>query len=312
MSKLNKFVICNPDLCIACNACMKTCIKNAYVRGRLSKARLDVLKRESGKMPNQCRQCDDAPCANVCPTSALRLTNSCVELHEELCIGCKLCTIVCPYGCIYIEGEIQPSAKDEAERHMEIGCVSGIKSLAVKCDMCSGRDDGPACVDICPKGALLLVEPISLEHKFGKKLKADMTPFLQMILNKDEVMPKKVEEIEEPTSNQEAQTKENLEKTKDSKENLDKVAQKDSSNLENKPNLDKKTAEPNLANLKAKTESNLDDKSSEKKLVKEAKVSDKETSKEPNLNENLADKSLNLDTKVASSEHAKTPTQSEI
>jgi len=59
MSKVHKFVITNPDLCIACNACMKTCIKHAYMRGKLSKKRLDVLTLESGKMPNQCRQCDD-------------------------------------------------------------------------------------------------------------------------------------------------------------------------------------------------------------------------------------------------------------
>ena len=43
MSKVHKFVITNPDLCIACNACMKTCIKHAYMRGKLSKKRLDNL-----------------------------------------------------------------------------------------------------------------------------------------------------------------------------------------------------------------------------------------------------------------------------
>ena len=102
MSKVHKFVITNPDLCIACNACMKTCIKHAYMRGKPSKKRLDVLTLESGKMPNQCRQCDDAPCANVCPTAALRIANSCVELCEEICIGCKLCYSVCPQKCIDI------------------------------------------------------------------------------------------------------------------------------------------------------------------------------------------------------------------
>ena len=44
VSKVHKFVITNPDLCIACNACMKTCIKHAYKRGKLSKKRLDVLR----------------------------------------------------------------------------------------------------------------------------------------------------------------------------------------------------------------------------------------------------------------------------
>ncbi|ASM37434.1 4Fe-4S dicluster domain-containing protein [Campylobacter sputorum] len=207
MSKINKFVITNPELCVACNACMKTCVKNAYIRGRLAKSRLDVLTLDSGKMPNQCRQCDDAPCANVCPTSTLRIVNNCVELHEELCIGCKLCTIACPYGAIEINGEIQPSIKDEAEVNLEVGCVSGLKSIALKCDLCSGRDDGPACVEICPKGALVFVDPINAEAKFGKKLKADMSGFLKKILpdvdiqNIPAVEPKKPKVVKEATEN---------------------------------------------------------------------------------------------------------------
>ncbi|MDD2382881.1 MAG: 4Fe-4S dicluster domain-containing protein [Sulfurospirillaceae bacterium] len=182
MSKVHKFVITNPVLCIACNACMKTCIKHAYMRGKLSKKRLDVLTLESGKMPNQCRQCDDAPCANVCPTGALRIANSCVELCEEICIGCKLCTIACPYGAINIDAEFPPSIQEEVERHLEAGCISGLKSIAIKCDMCEGIESGPACVGACPTGALVMVDPVFGECKFGKKVKGDMTPFLKLIV----------------------------------------------------------------------------------------------------------------------------------
>lgn len=182
MSKKNKFVITNPQLCIACNACMKTCIKNAYIRGRLDKSRLDVLTLDIGKMPNQCRQCDDAPCVNVCPTSTLRIVDNCIEIHEELCIGCKICTIVCPYGAINIAAQIPPSIKEESLINLQIGCVSGLKSIALKCDLCSGRSEGPACVEICPKGALVFVDPRSSKAKFGKKLKADMSEFLKKIL----------------------------------------------------------------------------------------------------------------------------------
>lgn len=197
MPKVNKFVITNPKLCVACNACMKACVKNAYTRGRLSKSRLDVLTLDSGKMPNQCRQCDDAPCANVCPTATLRIVNNCVEVHEELCIGCKLCTLACPYGAINIDAQTPPSIKMDDDINLEVGCMSGLKSIALKCDLCSGRDDGPACVEICPKGALVFVDPIKSEAKFGKKLKADMGEFLKNILphvditNIPEVVPKK-------------------------------------------------------------------------------------------------------------------------
>lgn len=182
MSKVHKFVITNPDLCIACNACMKACIKHAYMRGKLSKKRLDVLTLETGKMPNQCRQCDDAPCAHVCPTGSLRIANGCVELCEEICIGCKLCTIACPYGAIHIDAEFPPSIQEEIERHLEAGCISGLKSIAIKCDLCDGIETGPACVSGCPTGALVMVDPVSGECKFGKKVKGDMTPFLQTIV----------------------------------------------------------------------------------------------------------------------------------
>jgi Fe-S-cluster-containing hydrogenase component 2 len=30
----------------------------------------------------------------------------------------------------------------------------GAKSIAVKCDLCVGREDGPACVEVCPTEAL--------------------------------------------------------------------------------------------------------------------------------------------------------------
>ncbi len=209
MSKAHRFVITNPDLCIACNACMKTCVKHAYVRGKLSKKRLDVLSLESGKMPNQCRQCDDAPCANVCPTGALRIANACIELHEEICIGCKLCTIACPYGAITIEAEYPPSIIDEVERDLEAGCISGLKSIAIKCDMCDGIESGPACVDICPKGALLLIDTANNEFKLGKKLKADIRPFiLEVVPNADVsgIVPPEPKKPKEPKPTEDTQT----------------------------------------------------------------------------------------------------------
>ena len=98
--KKHKFVIADSKRCIGCATCMAACFKSAYERGKLSRARLSVLREASGVMPTQCRQCDDGPCANVCPTGALRFNDNCIELHEEICIGCKMCTIACPYGAI--------------------------------------------------------------------------------------------------------------------------------------------------------------------------------------------------------------------
>ncbi len=47
-----------------------------------------------------CMHCTDAPCIKVCPTSAIyKDTQTGITLVDrELCIGCKGCLWVCPYG----------------------------------------------------------------------------------------------------------------------------------------------------------------------------------------------------------------------
>lgn len=151
---------------------MAACYESAYDRGKLAKSRLLVLRKANGVMPTQCRQCDDGPCANVCPTGALRFDDSCIELHEEICIGCKLCTIACPYGAISSSAELMPSVNYASEPLYNLGIESqaGAKTIAVKCDMCYGSKNGPACIDVCPTSALIMINPSDQNgHKFGKK-----------------------------------------------------------------------------------------------------------------------------------------------
>ncbi|MGG7048007.1 MULTISPECIES: 4Fe-4S dicluster domain-containing protein [unclassified Campylobacter] len=170
--KQHKFVIADYKRCIGCATCMASCFKSAYERGKLSKSRLTVLRQAYGVMPTQCRQCDDGPCANVCPTGALRFNESCIELHEEICIGCKLCTIACPYGAISSNAELMPSINyaTEPKYYLEIESQSGAKNIAIKCDMCNGRKNGPACVEVCPTSAIIMVDPVSHNHKLGRKI----------------------------------------------------------------------------------------------------------------------------------------------
>ena len=185
--KLHDFVICNPELCIGCKACMKACVKEATKRGKIAIARCEAYKDVGGGGGNfsaQCRQCDDAPCAVVCPTSALRNEKGYVELFERLCIGCGLCTVACPYGAIRLESEEIPSTKQS----LADICEDGFASVAVKCDICDGKEGGgSACVEACPKGALAILRPSSGEHIFGKKLKNtdSMSAFIGTILQCD-------------------------------------------------------------------------------------------------------------------------------
>ena len=184
--KKHKFVIADYKRCIGCATCMAACFKSAYERGKLSRARLSVLREASGVMPTQCRQCDDGPCANVCPTGALRFNDNCIELHEEICIGCKMCTIACPYGAISSSAELMPSVNYavEPKYNLEVESQSGAKNIAVKCDMCFGRENGPACVDVCPTSALIMIDPEEGKHKLGKRIDYEAAnKFATKILN---------------------------------------------------------------------------------------------------------------------------------
>jgi len=167
----NKFVIADPKVCIGCATCMAACYQSAYERGKLATPRLIVTRTPNGVMPNQCRQCDDAPCANVCPVGALRFGEDSIELYEEICIGCKLCTIACPFGAIRPASEFMPSVdyRLEPEFNLNLESAIGHKTIAVKCDLCKGREGGPACIEVCPTDALKLIDLKTHENMISQK-----------------------------------------------------------------------------------------------------------------------------------------------
>jgi Fe-S-cluster-containing hydrogenase component 2 len=46
-----------------------------------------------------CRKCEDAPCIGVCPADALEKDeNGIIERHTNLCVSCKSCVTICPFG----------------------------------------------------------------------------------------------------------------------------------------------------------------------------------------------------------------------
>ncbi|HOD29101.1 MAG TPA: 4Fe-4S dicluster domain-containing protein [Syntrophales bacterium] len=89
-------------------------------------------------MPTTCQQCEDAPCVAVCPTGAMHddsLINR-VAWDEVKCIGCRMCTLACPFGAVVFETD---------------------RRRIIKCDLCDGK---PECVAFCPAKALDYVEEI--------------------------------------------------------------------------------------------------------------------------------------------------------
>ena len=45
----------------------------------------------------------------------------------------------------------------------------GVKAIAVKCDLCYFREEGPACMQTCPTKTLFLISDESIEQANRKK-----------------------------------------------------------------------------------------------------------------------------------------------
>ena len=72
----------------------------------------------------------------ACPVDAIvvNLATGAKDVLEDRCVGCKVCTIACPFGTI----EFNP----------ESGKVD-------KCDLCDGD---PQCVTACPTAAITYID----------------------------------------------------------------------------------------------------------------------------------------------------------
>ena len=132
------------DTCIGCHACTVACkAENDVPVGGF---RTSVKYVEVGKFPSvkrsflvqRCNHCTDAPCVTICPVNALKKRpDGIVDVDRDACIGCRACMQACPYDALYL--------------NEDLGAVE-------KCHFCAHRVEKglePACVTVCPVGAII-------------------------------------------------------------------------------------------------------------------------------------------------------------
>ncbi|MEO6715677.1 MAG: cyclic nucleotide-binding domain-containing protein [Novosphingobium sp.] len=166
-------LLIDETLCIGCDNCEKACAD--------SHDGLSRLDREAGKtyahihVPTSCRHCEHPHCMADCPPNAIQRGPDGEVVIDETCIGCGNCQRNCPYGVIRMDSVPPPKPsllswmffgagpgpgeppKKWSKKHTPKGEERPKK--AIKCDMCSGIDGGPACVRACPTGAAIRVAP---------------------------------------------------------------------------------------------------------------------------------------------------------
>jgi hydrogenase-4 component A len=179
---MNRFVIADPDKCTGCYTCVAACVNEHEKVGLVAHPRLTVIHTATVTMPVQCRNCDDAPCEKVCPVTAITFQDHAVQINESLCIGCKMCSLACPFGAITPFGTLpegaghpvygglaEPIDHDPEPVHPILAWAAGQKAVAVKCDMCHFLPEGPACIRVCPTEALRLVDDAALNQSAADK-----------------------------------------------------------------------------------------------------------------------------------------------
>jgi Fe-S-cluster-containing dehydrogenase component len=146
-------------VCIGCKACVAACAEAndtpPDTRGDgLHQAPNDLNERTrniiklykptdgspASFVKRQCMQCLDPACAAGCPFQALHKDpqSGIVTWTANKCIGCRYCTITCPY-------------------HIPRFQWQGYNPILTKCELCSTRlEKGlqPGCTTVCPTGAV--------------------------------------------------------------------------------------------------------------------------------------------------------------
>ena len=179
---MSRFVVADPKRCIGCQTCEIACVDahsdhNMFTgSGVLHNFTpcLKVIKTATFSAPTQCRQCENAPCANACPNGSIYEKNDAIYINKETCIGCKTCMLACPFGALdlvthfYAGKEVlQAGLKSNENGQLK----NKAKLVANKCDLCEERTNGvgPACIQMCPTGALRLVETAQIESSVEEK-----------------------------------------------------------------------------------------------------------------------------------------------
>ncbi len=133
-----KVLMIDYEKCTGCRLCELVCSVKHEGVSNPARSRIKIVKweMEGRYVPMSCQQCESAPCMAVCPVKAISRDGETgrVEIDYDVCIGCRICVAICPFGAMSFDT---------------------LAKKVIKCDFCDGD---PLCVKFCETGAIQYVD----------------------------------------------------------------------------------------------------------------------------------------------------------
>jgi Fe-S-cluster-containing hydrogenase component 2 len=136
------------EKCTGCRNCEIACSIFHQQACNPAKSAVRIVKWavKGLNVPVVCQQCEAPACAHICPVQAIArdAATDAMIVDSDLCVGCQMCIVACPFGAVVLDRE---------------------KRQVIKCDLCGGVE--PWCVRFCEPRALTYVPPLaqSLDRK---------------------------------------------------------------------------------------------------------------------------------------------------
>ena len=135
---MQRALLMEPAKCTGCRQCEMACSFEKTGLFNIARSRIKVFDfpEEGRYVPYTCTQCAEAWCQRACPVEAITQNpdTGAKEVSGDRCVGCKVCTIACPFGTVNYDSD---------------------SGKVIKCDLCGGD---PACAKACPTGAIAYVD----------------------------------------------------------------------------------------------------------------------------------------------------------
>lgn len=160
------------DGCTGCKSCVSACHTMNGLDDDETWRKVGLLHGGSAAAPWQqtvtaaCHHCVEPACLAGCPVLAYEKDPITGIVHhlDDQCIGCRYCTLTCPY---------------------EVPQWNPVRGIVRKCDMCRGRlatGAAPACVEACPSSAIRITvvatEAVIADNETGAFLPAAPDPLI--------------------------------------------------------------------------------------------------------------------------------------